>query len=324
MRAPIEQVVSISRLICGGCGSETNATCNCGMEYRPKAVRAREAVEASPEKSNMDIARETGADEKEVRRQRSKLSSDMSEDPRTRRAAPRKRPAEDDSTYEDADVAQARKGQRGTAGDADSGATITETDTRERKRRERGRMKEALPEGEDDERITLGDYFELDRRIRKLEARNNELSAAFNAKEKTEGRNWPVDMTPKQIKLRDKLLKYIAWNQRDLEQLYGEVTGQPSWRVEVTTKDGARLGTGARFGTQGEAEFYNTHFATSQLEGNYATGDVIPCKEEANVLIEGDAIRFAHGDCVLLNWLPITDPAPAADLNIPDYLKRSQ
>jgi hypothetical protein len=38
MRAPTEQVISISRLICVGCGSETNATCDCGMEYRPKAV----------------------------------------------------------------------------------------------------------------------------------------------------------------------------------------------------------------------------------------------------------------------------------------------
>jgi hypothetical protein len=78
MRAPTEQVISISRLICTGCGAETNATCNCGMEYRPKAALAREAIEANPEKSNRQIAEETGADPKEVRRQRAKLGEDMS------------------------------------------------------------------------------------------------------------------------------------------------------------------------------------------------------------------------------------------------------
>jgi hypothetical protein len=81
MRAPTEQVISISRLICTGCGAETNATCNCGMDYKPKSVRAREAVEANPEKSNRAIAAETGVDEKEVRRQRAKLeesTADMS------------------------------------------------------------------------------------------------------------------------------------------------------------------------------------------------------------------------------------------------------
>jgi hypothetical protein len=300
---------SIQRMACSACGAEANASCNCGVAYQPKSVRARAAIEANPQKSNMDIARETGADEKEVRRQRAKLSSDMSEDPRTGRAAPRIKAAKEDaSTREDADVAQARKGQRGTAGDDDYGATITETDTREWKRRERERMKEALPEGEDDERITLGDYFELGRRIRKLEARNNELSAAFNAKEVEASRDWPAEMTPKQIKRRDRLLRYIAWNQRGLEQLYGEVTGQPSWRVEVTTKDGTRLGTGARFGTRGEAEFYNTHFAPGDRAGvgdDYASGEVIPCKEKPNVRIEGDALSFGDGNCVLLQWQPV-------------------
>jgi hypothetical protein len=118
-------------------------------------------------------------------------------------------------------------------------------------------------------------------------------------------RDWPADMTPKQIKLRDKLLKYIACNQRDLEQLYGEVTGQPSWLVEVTTKDGTRLGTGARFGTRGEAEFYNAHFATSQLASDYEAGEVIPSQEKANVQIDGETILFRHDDCVLLQWQPV-------------------
>ena len=48
MRPATEQVISIQRLICTGCGAETKATCNCGMEYRPKAALAKEAVEANP------------------------------------------------------------------------------------------------------------------------------------------------------------------------------------------------------------------------------------------------------------------------------------
>ena len=276
--------------MCTACGAEANASCNCGTSYAPKAVLAREAVEANPEKSNRAIADEIGVDEKTVRKARADRSAPESVTGKDGKSYPARRlsPQEDGSLEE--------KIFSGTANQAD----VTEW-----RKRERERMKEALPEGEDHERVTLGEYFALSKRASKLEKRNNELSAAFNAKEKTEGRNWPVDMTPKQIKLRDKLLKYIAWNQRDLEQLYGEVTGQPSWRVEVTTKDGARLGTGARFGTRAEAEFYNTHFAASRLGDDYASSEIISCKKErANVEIDGDTIRFAHGDCVLLDWRP--------------------
>jgi hypothetical protein len=166
--------------------------------------------------------------------------------------------------------------------------------------------KQLLAKDGDEDCVTVQDWLRGLERIEKLEKRNNELSAALNAKEAQASRNWPAAMTPKQIKRRDKLLQYIAWNQRDLEQLYGEVTGQPSWRVEVTTKDGKRLGTGARFGTRGEAEFYNANFAPHQLSGDYASGEIIPCeKEKANVEIDGDSIRFAHGDCVLLDWRPV-------------------
>jgi hypothetical protein len=153
---------------------------------------------------------------------------------------------------------------------------------------------------------------QLRTRVRTLEARNQALSSALDAKLEAQAwRNWPADMTPKQVKWRNKLLGYIARNQRDLEQLYGEVTGQPSWRVEVTTKDGRRLGTGVRFGTRGEAEFYNTHFAPSpdQFGNDYASGEVIPCQDEANVTIRGERLLFQHGDCVLLNWHPVADIA---------------
>jgi hypothetical protein len=91
MRAPTEQVISISRLICTGCGAETNATCNCGMEYRPKSERAREAVEANPEKSNRAIAEEIGVDEKTVRKARADQSAPESVTGKDGKSYPAKR-----------------------------------------------------------------------------------------------------------------------------------------------------------------------------------------------------------------------------------------
>jgi len=161
-----------------------------------------------------------------------------------------------------------------------------------------------LSDEESEEHYTLKDYHKALDRAERLSARNSALVAALNAKETQESRNWPADMTPKQLKKRDNCLSAIAAWQRDLEQLYGEVTGQPSWRVEVITKDGERLGTGARFGTRGEAEFYDRR-VSSQLEG-YATSEIIPCgADKANVTLDGEQIRFNHGDCVLLNWHPV-------------------
>lgn len=177
--------------------------------------------------------------------------------------------------------------------------------------------KQPLRKGDDEEWVTVNDWRELSKRERKQEAVINELSAALNAKEAQESRNWPADMTPKQLKLRDKCLSAIAWFQRDLEQLYGEVTGQSSWRVVVTTKDGKRFGTGARFGTRGEAEINNANFAPGDRGGvgeDYASGEVIPCAEEkANVRIDGNRLSFDHGGCVLLNWRPVGDDDPTDD-----------
>jgi hypothetical protein len=148
-------------------------------------------------------------------------------------------------------------------------------------------------------------YVDLLVRANKLEDRNSELSAALNAKEQQASRNWPVDMKPKQVKRRDDCLKQIAAWQRALEQLYGEVTGQPSWRVEITTKDGRRLGNGARFGTHGEAEKYKARVAADTAEA-YAAGEVIPCgTDKANMEVVGDQVHFQHGDCVLLDWREI-------------------
>jgi hypothetical protein len=69
--------LSIQRMVCTGCGAEANASCNCGLNYVPKAVRAAEAVKANPEKSNRAIAEETGLSEPTVRRARA--SSDAPE-----------------------------------------------------------------------------------------------------------------------------------------------------------------------------------------------------------------------------------------------------
>jgi hypothetical protein len=127
-------------------------------------------------------------------------------------------------------------------------------------------------------------------------------------------------MKPKQIKKRDDYLKNIAWWQRELEKLYAEVTGQPPWRVVLNDKSGARCGNGVRLATRGEAESYGQ---TAAREEEGTQFEILPCENEtANMQFVGTAIHFSHGDCTLLNWHPITEPAPAADLNIPDYLKR--
>ena len=63
--------ISVQRLTCESCGAEAVASCNCGVEYRPKSVRAGEAVKANPEKSNRAIAADIGVDEKTVRQARS-------------------------------------------------------------------------------------------------------------------------------------------------------------------------------------------------------------------------------------------------------------
>jgi hypothetical protein len=47
-------------MICTGCGVEANASCNCGVAYTPKIVRAAEAIKANPQKSDRAIAAEIG------------------------------------------------------------------------------------------------------------------------------------------------------------------------------------------------------------------------------------------------------------------------
>lgn len=59
--------MSVQRMVCTGCGSETNATCNCGKPYLPAKRRAAEAIAANPQKSNRAIAEEIGVSEFSVR-----------------------------------------------------------------------------------------------------------------------------------------------------------------------------------------------------------------------------------------------------------------
>jgi hypothetical protein len=283
-------------MICTGCGAEANASCHCGKPYMPKSVRAAEAIKANPEKSDRAIAAEIAVDHKTVGAARKATGEKSPVDKRVGLDGKvRKMPAKK------ADVEPEPIGF--TPPDYDG--LMKANDKLERAHQKLLR-KQSLPKDDDGDRFTLNDYFDLSARTRKLEARNSELSAALNAKEGQASRNWPADMAPRQVKRRDNCLKQIAAWQRSLEQLYGEVTGCPSWRVEVATKDGRRLGTGARFGTRGEAEFCNTHFATKQVGGDYATGEIIACKsEKANVSIEGDKIYYHHGDCYLLDWQPL-------------------
>jgi hypothetical protein len=282
-------------------------------------VRAAEAIKANPEKSNRAIADEIGADEKEVRRQRAKLGADMSAvderiglDGKTRKQ-PAKKPEveeEDDDIFFEPTAAQKRRQKQfierakaaakmgGYEGPIDSemqdaAAAVADVwvpyagSNRKWKTQQDG-------------------YVDLLGQLQKSQARNSVLTTALNAKEAQQSRNWPADMNPRQIKKRDDCLRNIAAWQRDLEQLYGEVTGQPSWRVELTTKDGVRMGNELRFGTRGEAEFYQTHHVTNKEDP--ASSEVIACKDEkANVSVDGDKVTFRHGDCVLFNWRSLAD-----------------
>jgi hypothetical protein len=179
---------------------------------------------------------------------------------------------------------------------------------------------ERSDEPEDTDDITPEKYVALLSDYWKLKDRNSVVTAALNAKEAEASRNWPAEMTTRQIKARDNCLKQIAAWQRSLEQLYGEVTGCPSWRVEVTTKDGRHVVNGVRLGTRGEAEFYNKRLST---EAEYASGEVLACKtEKANAWVIGDEIRFEHGNCVLFNWRPLA-ASETDDGSIPEFLRRT-
>lgn len=114
--------------------------------------------------------------------------------------------------------------------------------------------KQPLAEGEDDRRVSLDDYLELADRAEKLEARNSGLAAARNAKEARESRTWPPTMTPKQMKKRDGCLRQIALWQRELEKLYGEVTGQPPIAISIDSSINVHGSQNIQIGGQGNVQ----------------------------------------------------------------------
>jgi hypothetical protein len=72
--------MSIARLQCTVCGAEANASCNCGAHYVPATQRAKEAIEAHPEKSNRAIADLAGVDEKTIRNVRNSTADSSAVD----------------------------------------------------------------------------------------------------------------------------------------------------------------------------------------------------------------------------------------------------
>jgi hypothetical protein len=74
---------SIVRMVCTGCGSEANASCNCGKAYVPKGVRAAEAIAADPNKSDRAIAAEIGVSHTTVQEARKATGNHLPVDERT-------------------------------------------------------------------------------------------------------------------------------------------------------------------------------------------------------------------------------------------------
>jgi hypothetical protein len=62
--------MAVQVMACIACGSEANATCTCGVAYKPKSVRATEAVKAHPEKSDRALAEEIGVGRSTIQRAR--------------------------------------------------------------------------------------------------------------------------------------------------------------------------------------------------------------------------------------------------------------
>lgn len=62
--------MSIQRMVCTGCGAEANASCNCGVSYVAKSVRAAEAIRANPSRSDRAIAADIGVSDRTVNRAR--------------------------------------------------------------------------------------------------------------------------------------------------------------------------------------------------------------------------------------------------------------
>jgi hypothetical protein len=66
--------MSDTKLICASCGAEANASCSCGVDYKPKSVRAAEAIKLDPGRSDRAIAADIGVGSNTVRRARKSVA----------------------------------------------------------------------------------------------------------------------------------------------------------------------------------------------------------------------------------------------------------
>jgi hypothetical protein len=296
-----------AKFISSACGADRGCNCNAPaveklaekMEQQRQASKAYRERKAEVKEQLRQLApseaRLAGAALRELRAERRQGAQEKAEE----KQQPRHMTGNDVDPGESAE-------ERKRAAEEDG--PIREVDADEWKAQEKARLKTPLSEENEDEdgdTVTIGDWQKELRRADGLEKRLSDVTEALRAKEKTEGRDWPADMKPKQIKKRDEALAAIAFWQRALEKLYNEATGQPAWRVEMTAKDGQRLGNGLRFSTRGEAEFYRSRIAE---ESDGAEVEILACDgEKGNVSVSGTNVHFEHGDCVLFNWRPL-DP----------------
>ena len=67
---PMQIERAVVRLSCSGCGADAVASCNCHKPYIPNTEQKRafiaEALKANPEKSDRQVGKEIGADNKTV------------------------------------------------------------------------------------------------------------------------------------------------------------------------------------------------------------------------------------------------------------------
>jgi len=123
-RPATEIKISIQRMVCTGCGAEANASCNCGVAYQPKSVRAAAAVKATPEKSDRAIAKEIGASPTTVGKARDELSTtgQLKDGPRTGLdGKTRKLPAKPDPEAEATDAEASAEARKAVYAETDGG-----------------------------------------------------------------------------------------------------------------------------------------------------------------------------------------------------------
>lgn len=70
--------MAVQQMVCTACGSEANASCNCGKPYLPKKSLAAKAIAANPQKSDRAIAADIGVDHKTVGAARRELGGEDS------------------------------------------------------------------------------------------------------------------------------------------------------------------------------------------------------------------------------------------------------